>query len=52
MAAASELEQAGPDESSSCPREWQRFCLGYAGRFVEDCVLQLNGGTLQVASHH
>ncbi|KAL6751592.1 putative methyltransferase-domain-containing protein [Haematococcus lacustris] len=28
--------------------DWQRFYLGYAGRFVDDCVLQLQGGVVQV----
>lgn len=25
------------------PRHWQRFYLGYEGRFVDDCVLELQG---------
>eukprot|EP00877_Chromochloris_zofingiensis_P003769 jgi/Chrzof1/13393/Cz07g31110.t1 len=34
----------------SSPKAWQRFYLGYQGRFVEDCTIHLcNGATVQIA---
>jgi predicted nicotinamide N-methyase len=32
----------------ACPKDWQRSNMGYAERFVDDCVLKLRGGDVVV----
>lgn len=41
-------EAVGEGEEDEGPRDWQRFYMGYHERFVDDCVLELRGGRVQV----
>ncbi|KAG2451170.1 hypothetical protein HYH02_003777 [Chlamydomonas schloesseri] len=47
---AEEQAAEGVDEEFEdySPKDWQRFYMGYHQRFVDDCVLELRGGALQV----
>ncbi|GLC45283.1 hypothetical protein PLESTB_000716800 [Pleodorina starrii] len=45
---AAESLHDGEDEEVG-PKDWQRFYMGYHQRFVENCVLELQGGRLRVS---
>ncbi|EFJ41461.1 hypothetical protein VOLCADRAFT_98497 [Volvox carteri f. nagariensis] len=42
-------EDLQDDDGDAGPKDWQRFYMGYHQRFVEDCVLELQGGLLRVS---